>query len=93
MAPPHSFPHRRGRRGAFPLADRSRYNRPVMIDGDVPVQVRSFRPGDQQACNRLYREGLIGGAHPRATSAPAHRHPDGSLGDLRDLGVNTRHYS
>ena len=33
-----------------------------MSDGDVPVQIRSFRPGDQVACTRLYREGLIGGA-------------------------------
>jgi ribosomal protein S18 acetylase RimI-like enzyme len=29
--------------------------------GDVPVQIRSFRAADQGACNRLYREGLIGG--------------------------------
>ena len=34
---------------------------PVMSDGDVPVNIRSFRATDQQACNRLYREGLIGG--------------------------------
>lgn len=33
-----------------------------MADGDVPVQIRSFRPADQAACNRLYREGLIGGS-------------------------------
>jgi len=32
-----------------------------MSDGDVPVQIRSFRASDQGACNRLYREGLIGG--------------------------------
>jgi ribosomal protein S18 acetylase RimI-like enzyme len=32
-----------------------------MSDGDVPVQIRSFQPPDQAACNRLYREGLIGG--------------------------------
>jgi len=32
-----------------------------MPDGDVPVRVRSFTPADQAACNRLYREGLIGG--------------------------------
>jgi ribosomal protein S18 acetylase RimI-like enzyme len=33
-----------------------------MSDGDVPVKIRSFAPGDQSACNRLYREGLIGGS-------------------------------
>ena len=32
-----------------------------MSDGEVPVTVRSFTPADQAACNRLYREGLIGG--------------------------------
>jgi ribosomal protein S18 acetylase RimI-like enzyme len=32
-----------------------------MPDGDLPVQIRTFRPADQAACNRLYREGLIGG--------------------------------
>jgi ribosomal protein S18 acetylase RimI-like enzyme len=32
-----------------------------MSDGEVPVKVRSFSPADQAACNRLYREGLIGG--------------------------------
>lgn len=32
-----------------------------MSDGDVPVKVRSFKPSDQSACNRLYSEGLIGG--------------------------------
>jgi ribosomal protein S18 acetylase RimI-like enzyme len=39
------------------------YNGTVMSDngGDVPVKIRSFAPGDQQACNRLYKEGLIGG--------------------------------
>jgi ribosomal protein S18 acetylase RimI-like enzyme len=30
--------------------------------GDVPVKIRSFQPNDQSACNRLYHEGLIGGA-------------------------------
>jgi ribosomal protein S18 acetylase RimI-like enzyme len=38
------------------------YNAAVMSDGDVPVQIRSFQPADQAACNRLYREGLIGGS-------------------------------
>jgi ribosomal protein S18 acetylase RimI-like enzyme len=33
-----------------------------MSDGDVPVHIRSFTPADQAACNRLYREGLIGGS-------------------------------
>jgi ribosomal protein S18 acetylase RimI-like enzyme len=33
----------------------------AMSDGDVPVKVRSFSPADQAACNKLYREGLIGG--------------------------------
>jgi ribosomal protein S18 acetylase RimI-like enzyme len=33
-----------------------------MSDGDVPIQIRSFRPGDQAACARLYREGLVGGS-------------------------------
>ncbi len=33
-----------------------------MSDGDVPVQIRSFRPGDQAACSRLYHDGLVGGA-------------------------------
>jgi len=28
---------------------------------DAPVNVRSFQPSDQAACNKLYREGLIGG--------------------------------
>jgi ribosomal protein S18 acetylase RimI-like enzyme len=32
-----------------------------MSDGDAPVTIRSFRPADQAACNRLYREGLVGG--------------------------------
>lgn len=33
-----------------------------MSDGEVPVKVRSFTPADQAVCNKLYREGLIGGA-------------------------------
>ena len=28
---------------------------------DRPFEIRSFRPGDQEACRTLYREGLLGG--------------------------------
>jgi ribosomal protein S18 acetylase RimI-like enzyme len=34
----------------------------AMSDGEVPVKVRSFSQADQAACNKLYREGLVGGA-------------------------------
>ena len=29
--------------------------------GDIPVSIRSFRPGDMPACRKLYKEGLLGG--------------------------------
>jgi ribosomal protein S18 acetylase RimI-like enzyme len=32
-----------------------------VVAGDLPIQIRSFIPADQAACNRLYKEGLIGG--------------------------------
>jgi ribosomal protein S18 acetylase RimI-like enzyme len=31
------------------------------VAGEVPIHIRSFTPADQAACNRLYKEGLIGG--------------------------------
>jgi ribosomal protein S18 acetylase RimI-like enzyme len=31
------------------------------MDGDGPVNIRSFRPSDLPACRVLYREGLLGG--------------------------------
>ena len=34
---------------------------PDMSAGHPNVRIRSFRPGDQAACGRLYAEGLIGG--------------------------------
>jgi ribosomal protein S18 acetylase RimI-like enzyme len=64
-APTRNARHRLARAAIvrlFPLASARCYNRPVMSDGDVPVNIRSFTPADQSACNRLYREGLIGGS-------------------------------
>ena len=29
--------------------------------GELPVNIRSFRPSDLEACARLYKEGLLGG--------------------------------
>src|SRR5918997_470498 len=55
-----------------------------MSDGDVPVQIRSFRPGDQGACTRLYHDGLIGGE--LAGMIGVQHHEEGS-GEIRRLRV------